>query len=210
MPIESIKNQLKEGWHIFISQVAISGYTYSRVFAVGLFTNNTITGYYSIAEKLMNVVQTFPLGSIVQALYPRLTKIYSENKQRAVNLMNKFQKLTTLSCLIGLPVVYFLSPWIIKIIAGEPYPEVILAFRLLLIAIFFINANAFRVNFLLISSRDNIYSRIHIIMGVVGLFLTFLMTYLFSFIGTAVSIAIISFFVLILTIKYLPKENLEN
>jgi len=207
--LESIKNQLKEGWHIFIAQVAISGYTYSRTFAVGLFTNNTITGYYAIAEKLMNVIQTFPLGSITQSLYPRISKIYTENKQKAINLMKRFQKFTILVYLIWLPIIYFLSPLLIKIIAGEPYPEVILAFRLLLLAIFFINANAFRVNFLLISGRDNIYSKIHIIMGIIGLFLTFLMTYFFSFVGTATSIIIISFFVLILTIKYLLKENLK-
>jgi len=207
--LENIKYQLKEGWHIFIAQVAVSGYTYSRTFAVGLFTNNTITGYYAIAEKLMNVIQTFPLGSITQSLYPRISKIYTENKQKAINLMKRFQKFTTLAYLIGLPIVYFLSPWLIKIITGEPYPEVILALRLLLLAIFFINANAFRVNFLLISGRDNIYSKIHIIMGIIGLFLTFLMTYFFSFVGTAISIIIISSFVFILTIKYLSKENLK-
>ena len=126
--LESIKHQLKEGWHIFIAQVAISGYTYSRTFAVGLFTNNTITGYYAIAEKLMNVIQTFPLGSITQSLYPRISKIYTENKQKAINLMKRFQKFTILVYLIWLPIIYFLSPLLIKIIAGEPYPEVILAF----------------------------------------------------------------------------------
>lgn len=199
--LESIKYQLKEGWHIFVSQVAISGYTNSRIFAVGLFTNNTVTGYYTIAEKLMNVVQTFPLGSLTQSLYPRLSKIYSESKERALSLMKKFQNFTTVGYLIGLPIVYFLAPWIVKLIAGNPYPEVILAFRLLLLAVFFINANAFRVQFLLVSGKDNVYLKIHIIMGVVGLLLTFLMTYFFSFIGTAISLITIEFIVLILTIR---------
>ena len=199
--LESIKNQLKEGWHIFVSQVAISGYTNSRIFAVGLFTNNTITGYYTIAEKLMNIVQVFPLASLMQSLYPRLSKIYSESKERALRLMKKFQNFTTVGYLIGLPIVYFLAPWIVKLIAGDPYPEVILAFRLLLLAVFFINANAFRVQFLLVSGKDNVYLKIHIIMGVVGLLLTFLMTYLFSFIGTAISLITIEFIVLILTIR---------
>jgi len=199
--VADIKHQLREGWYIFISQVAISGYTSSRLFAVGLFTDNTITGYYAIAEKLMGVVQTFPLASLVQALYPRLSKIYSESKERATSLMNRFQNLTTIAYLIGLPIVYFLAPLIIKIIAGEPCPEVILAFRLLLLAAFFINANAFRVHFLLVSGKDDVYSRIHVIMGIGGLILTFLMTYFFSFIGTAISIIIIEFVVLILTIR---------
>jgi PST family polysaccharide transporter len=200
--LASVKHQLKEGWYIFISQVAISGYSSSRLFAVGLFTDNIITGYYAIAEKLMNVVQTFPLASLLQSLYPRLSKIYSESKEQAISLMNKFQNLTTLAYLVGLPIVCFLTPWVIKIISGKPYPEVILAFRLLLLAIFFINANTFRVHFLLISGKDHVYLRIHVIMGVGGLFLTFLMTYFFSFVGTSISIIIIGFIVLVLTLKY--------
>lgn len=200
--VADIKYQLKEGWYIFISQVAISGYTSSRLFAVGLFTDNTITGYYAIAEKLMNVVQTFPLASLVQSLYPRLSNIYPESKERARSLMNRFQNFTIIIYLIGLPIIYFLAPLIIKLIAGEPYPEVILAFRLLLFAIFFINANAFRVHFLLVSGEDSLYSRIHVLMGIGGFILTFLMTYFFSFIGTVISLIAISFIVLILTLRY--------
>lgn len=198
----SLIHQLKEGWYIFISQVAISGYNSSRLFAVGLFTDNTITGYYAIAEKLMNVVITFPLASLLQSLYPRLTKIYSENKERAIRLMNKFQSITTIAYLIGLPVLYFLAPWVIKIISDEPYPETILSFRLLLLAVFFISANAFRVHFLLISGKDDVYLKIHTIMGIGGLILIFLMTYFFSFVGTCISIIIIELIVLILTIKH--------
>jgi len=205
--LESIKNQLKEGWHIFIAQVAISGYTYSRTFAVGLFTNNTITGYYAIAEKIMNVIQTFPLSSVTQALYPRLSKIYSENKKRAFNLVKRFQKFTTFIYLIGLPIVCFLVPWLVEIVAGKPYPETILILRLLLLAIFFINSNAFRVNFLLISGKHSIYSKLHIIAGLIGSILTFFMTYFFSFKGTAVSAIITEFLVLIITIYYSKKLN---
>ena len=198
----SLIHQLKEGWYIFISQVAISGYNSSRLFAVGLFTDNTITGYYAIAEKLMNVVITFPLASLLQSLYPRLSKIYSENKERAIRLMNKFQSITTIAYLSGLPVLYFLAPWVIKIISDEPYPETILSFRLLLLAVFFISANAFRVHFLLISGKDDVYLKIHTIMGIGGLILIFLMTYFFSFVGTCISIIIIELIVLILTIKH--------
>jgi len=198
----SLIHQLKEGWYIFISTIAISGYTSSRLFAVGLFTDNTITGYYAIAEKLMNVVQTFPLASLVQSLYPRLSNIYSESKEHARSLMNRFQNLTTIIYLIGLPIIYFLAPLIIKVVAGYPYPEAILAFRLLLFAIFFTNANAFRVHFLLVSGKYSVYSRIHVIMGIGGFILTFLMTYFFSFIGTVISLIAIEFIILILTLKY--------
>jgi len=77
---QQIIHQLKEGWHIFVSTVAISLYSTSRVFIVGIFTNNIITGYYAMAEKLMNIFQTFPLLSFLQTVYPRLSEIYQKDK----------------------------------------------------------------------------------------------------------------------------------
>jgi PST family polysaccharide transporter len=70
--LKELKRQLKEGWHIFISTVAISLYTISNTFILGLFTNNAIVGYYAAAERIVKAVQGL-LGPISQTLYP-LTK----------------------------------------------------------------------------------------------------------------------------------------
>jgi PST family polysaccharide transporter len=198
---ENIKHQLKEGWHIFISQVFITGYTNSRIFAVGLFSpNNAITGYYAIAEKLMGIVQTFPLVSVIQTLYPRLSKIYAENKLKAKFIADKLQRYTTIAYLIICITFFVIAPKVVEIITGSHYVETILAFRLLLIAVLFINANAFRVNFLLVSDNADIFAKIHLVMGTVGSIMVFLFCYFFSYIGTAISIILIELIVLIQTI----------
>jgi len=49
--LESIKYQLKEGWHLFTSNIAISLYTTSNTFILGLFTNNTIVGILFQAQR---------------------------------------------------------------------------------------------------------------------------------------------------------------
>lgn len=46
-----IIHQLREGWYIFISTVAISLYSISNTFILGLFASNTIVGYYAGAKK---------------------------------------------------------------------------------------------------------------------------------------------------------------
>ncbi|MDP2938754.1 MAG: polysaccharide biosynthesis C-terminal domain-containing protein [Candidatus Omnitrophota bacterium] len=66
-----------------------------------------------------------------------------------------------------------------------------LSLRLLLISVFFVSANAFRVQFLLVCGKTHIYSRIHIIMAMIGLPLIFLLIYSFSYIGAAVATAVI-------------------
>jgi len=180
-----IKLELKTGWDIFISTIAINTYTTTRIFAVGLLTNNTITGYYSIAEKITGVIQTFPLASLSQAIYPRISNIFAKSKSRAQNLMHKVQHSTTLTYLLVIPVIFFISPFIVKIACGKVFPEVVISLKMLLLSVFFISANAFKVQFLLVCGRPDIYARIHILAALLGLPLIFIFIYYFSFLGAA-------------------------
>lgn len=198
---EKIKDEFMGGWDVFISIVAINAYTTTRIFAVGLLTNNIITGYYSIAERISGFIQTFPLDSLSQAIYPRISKIFAESEERALRLMRKIQNNTTISYLIILPAVCLLSPWIVKAICGTEYKEVILSTRLLLASVFFIVANAFKVQFLLVCGRADIYSKIHVLIAAIGLPLIFILIYFFSYIGAAFSTIILEGIIFTLTSK---------
>jgi len=180
-----IKQELKTGWEVFISVVAINTYTTTRIFAVGLLTNNIITGYYSIAEKITGIIQTFPLTALAQAIFPRLSRIYARSKKQALNLMHKVQHSTTLIYLLTIPVIFFTSPSIVKLACGTKFPEVVISLKLLLLSVFFISANAFKVQFLLVCGRPDIYSRIHIFAALLGLPLIFVFIHYFSFLGAA-------------------------
>ena len=188
---KNIRRQLDAGWNIFISNIAINTYTTTRVFTVGLLTNNTITGFYSVAERIAGLFQTFPLASFSQAIFPRLSKIFHKNKLKAFKIMQRIQQITINISLICLPVIFIFSHLIVRIVCGGDYQNTVLSLRLLLISVFFVSANAFRVQFLLVCGKTHIYSRIHIIMAMIGLPLIFLLIYSFSYIGAAVATAVI-------------------
>jgi PST family polysaccharide transporter len=184
---KNIRQQLRAGWDIFISIAAINAYTTTRVFAIGLLTNNTITGFYSVAEKIANLCQTFPLVSFSQALFPRLSRIFHKNKNRALEIMQRIQHITINIALICLPLIFIFAHLIVRIACGRDYPTTVLSLRLLLVSVFFISANAFRVQFLLVCGKTHIYSRIHVIMAMIGLPLIFLLIYSFSYVGAAIA-----------------------
>jgi len=204
---ENIRKQLRAGWDIFISIVAINAYTTTRIFTVGLLTNNTITGFYSIAERIAGLMQTFPLTSFSQALFPRLSKIFRKNKKKAIEIMLKVQHITINISLIFLPVVFIFAHLVVRLVCGGEYPETVSSLRFLLISVFFVIANAFRVQFLLVCGKTHIYSRIHVVMALVGLPLIFLLTYSFSYIGTAIATVIIE--AGIFTISYITVKRLS-
>ena len=201
----SIRQELKTGWNIFISVVAINSYTASRVFAIGLFTNNTITGYYSIAERIVGFIQGFPLGSLSQAVYPRLNKIFARNQTRALQLMRKIQNSVMIGYLIILPILFFQTPLLVRIACGKFYPQVDIALSLLMISIFFVCANAFRVQFLLVCGRTDLYSKLHLTAAMVGLPLIFILTFYFSYVGAALSTLIIEVGVVLATFHLVKK-----
>jgi len=195
------RQQFKAGWHVFSSIVAINAYTVTRIFAVGLLTNNTLTGYYSIAERIANAIQTFPLDSFSQAIYPRLSKIFQKNKKKALDFMGKIQRVATGGFIITLPIIFLLAPGIIRVVCGTEYKEVILALRLLLLSVFFVGANAFRVQFLLVCARADIYAKLHVIAALAGVPLIFLLIYYFSYWGAALATVITEVGILIATIQ---------
>ena len=196
-----IANELKTGWSIFISVVSINAYTATRIFAVGLLTNNILTGYYAIAEKIATAFQTFPLDSLSQAIYPRLSNIFVKNKRRAFRLMNKIQDSTALMFILIIPLAILASPLITKVACGLRYPEVISSLRILLIGVFFVAINAFRIQFLLVSGRPNIYSRIHFLAALAGLPLIFIFIFYFSFLGAALATVAIEAGIFVTTLR---------
>ncbi len=182
-----IRHQLMAGWNIFISVMAINAYTNTRVFAVGLLTNNSITGFYSIAEKIANAVQTFPLSAFSQAIFPRLSKIFHKSPAKAFEIMGEIQKITVIVSLICLPVIFLCAPNIIQLVCGASYPRAAFCLQLLLVSVFFISANAFRVQFLLVAGHTDTYSRIHITMAALGLPLILALIFMFSYAGAAMA-----------------------
>jgi len=188
---KNIREEMRAGWQLFISIVAINAYTATRVFAVGLLTNNTITGYYSVAERIANFIQSFPLYSFTQAVYPRLNKVFLKNKERAAKIMPKVQKISTVGFLICLPILFYFSPLITRLICGEPFNAVTTTLRILLISILFVGANAFRVQYFLICGRIDLYAKLHLTAALIGLPLVFILLYLFSYTGVAISTIVI-------------------
>ncbi|MGB9680690.1 MAG: flippase [Minisyncoccia bacterium] len=138
--ISAIKHQLQEGWHIFISTAVISLYTTSNAFILGLFTNNTIVGYYSAAEKIVKAAQGL-LAPVSQTVYPYFSKLYSENKIKAKQLLKKILKAVGSVTLLLSILLSILAPLIVRIILGPAYLESIWVFRILIFTFFAIGVN---------------------------------------------------------------------
>lgn len=69
-----ILHELKNGWHIMTSTLAVSSYIYVNVIVLRLFYSDTVVGYYSVAEKIISATRQI-LAVYFQAIYPQVCRL---------------------------------------------------------------------------------------------------------------------------------------
>lgn len=128
---QSLKNitlHFKDSTQFFLSRVAVSIYTSANTFVLGIFTDNTMVGYYSIAEKLYQAMQGL-YGPITQAVYPYVAK------QKNIRIFKKIFYSVVLLNIIGTIILFFGADYLFMILFGKDFGvESVNVFQLLLIA----------------------------------------------------------------------------
>ena len=195
------RTQLKNGFHTFVSYVAMSSYSSTRTFVLGLLAGPKITGYYAIAERIGSMLQAFPLHAFIAAAYPRLCAMFARDPNGSYRLTMRLQRYATWVYAASVPVCWYLAPYIIRIAAGTTYLETVLALRLIVISNFFWNANLFRLRFLLVSGRYSDYSKVYVVTGILGSASALAGAALFSYLGPPVTAIVLNAAVLAWTIS---------
>ena len=204
-----IKHQLKEGWYIFISTVAISLYTISNTFILGLFTNNTIVGYYSAAEKLIKAAQGL-LTPISQTIYPHISKLVKESKKEALRFVRQITFLIGgISFIISITIFIF-ADLIVKIFLGNQYIESVFVLRILSFLPFIVAlSNIFGIQTMLTFNYKKAFSKILIIASFINILLAFILVPFYQHIGISLAVLISEIFVTVSMFLYLHKKGIK-
>ena len=125
---ETIMIHFKDSSQFFLSRLAASLYTTANAFVLGIFTNNTMVGYYSIAEKLYMGMQSL-YGPMAQTLYPYVAK------QRNITLFKKIFFNVVFINIIGVVFLYLFGESIFSLLFTQEIGlESITVFYILLVA----------------------------------------------------------------------------
>jgi PST family polysaccharide transporter len=107
-----------KGWHIFLSKLAVTLYSSSNIFVLGLFTNHLLVGYYAIAYKVVSALVS--LGDIVnQVIFPFLSKKWTESRVLYYNIFYKFLKGILLGMFFLSLILFFLAQDIVFMLSGQ-------------------------------------------------------------------------------------------
>lgn len=200
--IKTIKDYFRDGWHTFTSQFGINLYRNTNVFILGLLANETIVAYYSIAEKLLNVIQGLqqPLG---QALFPFLSKKYSlVSKKKAFFLIFNYSKYIFGVYVVITAVVYLLSKLIIELLVGSLDVNALINFRIIIVVVIIGGLNYyFGVLGLITMNLKKEFSNAVMITGIFNLLICSVFVSFFQDIGASIALVLSESLLLFLILK---------
>lgn len=205
--IESIRENLFEGWSLFLSTIGMNLYRESNVVILGIVSGYTTVGLYSPAEKLIKGIQSFT-NIIVTALYPHFSKQINRNGRQGYSSFLRIGKLLAIIFCIGAILIMLLSPYIINAYIGTGYYSTVIDFRILSLVILFGGINYYYgivglVNF----NKQSLFNQFVWISGIIGISASFLLSYFFNDIGAAIAMVFAELFLCILIFSKFKKVS---
>ena len=202
-------HQLKEGWHVFVSNVMTSVYTISNTFILGFVANDTIVGYYSSAEKVVRAVASI-ISPIVQTIYPYLSKALDESKEKAMWILNRVFLLITvlmggLSILVG-----FGAKILVDVALGQEYENIIPLIQILSVLPIVLGwANVFGILTMINFNYKKELSYIYIAASILSIILMIILIPQFLEYGTAINVIVTETFATTLMALFIRKKGLH-
>lgn len=204
---EILIEQLKDGWHIFLSRIYVNIYTTTNTFLLGVMTNNLIVGYYSVAAK---IVEAF--NSVFQpannALYPYMSKLYHDNVKKFYELVRQMNIVYFVMAVCILTGAFFLGKFAIEVVNGKFDQEIYVIYNILIFKTLVSPYAYFFSNVFINQNRKAQYLKVVKYTFVANLLSVPVCVYFFSGVGMAFAVLFVSVFHVWLFLRF--KLNAEE
>jgi PST family polysaccharide transporter len=205
---EEIKVQLKSGWNIFQSMIAINIYTTSNTFILGLFASETVVGYYAAADKIRMAFQGIQ-SVLSQTVFPYVNSLVKQSYEKYILFINR---LLRLEFVIGFSVSLFLfifSYQLTDLILGNKFEvsgellRIISALPLLISL-----SNVFGIQIMIPLGYDKSFNWIITLSALLHIILLLVLIPKYFAIGTSIAVVITEVVVTLLTYLFVQKKKI--
>lgn len=179
---KDIKIQVKESFNIFILDFIPNLYNAFTIFLLGVLTNNTLVGYYSVVYKISSAT-TMIITILRNITFPYLNKNFMYFKKVKVLLISTGIILTLILILF--------NEYLIKIFVGNTNSEIEILLYIISISPFLISLTAsYGTNFLLVKKLDKSYKKIVIVGSIIGFISSFILIEYYNVVGAVLTLVI--------------------
>ena len=205
---EEIKSQLKSGWNIFQSMIAINVYTTSNTFILGLFASETIVGYYAAADKIRMAFQGVQ-SVLAQTVFPHVNSLVKESYEKFILFIKRLLKLEVI---IGFSIsllLFIFSPQLVKLLLGEKFVTSGELLRIISVLPVLISlSNIFGIQIMLPLGYDRAFNRIISSAALLHILLLIVIVPAYFAIGTSIAVVITESVVTLLTFLFVMRKKI--
>lgn len=200
-----IKRLVMESSSLFVSNFAVTLYTSSNVFILGLFTGNAIVGVFSSMEKIILAIKNV-YTPLYQAIYPWLSK--QQDKAKVINIKKLTPFILVMGILITLVILIFGKSILHIIYDNELIESYYIIFKILsLIAVFSGVSMLYNSLFFPAIKKYKLRMNIMIVAGIVNLLISLYLVKHYGIYGITISVTFTELLLLLLGYYYFKKYS---
>lgn len=204
-----MREQLVEGWHVFLSQVSVSLYSASNIFILGLLSTNVQVGYFVGINKIIQIIKSM-INPITQSLFPYVNRKMDDSKEGALDFIKKISFPLALLFSVCSLVFFILAPLIVRIILGTEFEPAIIILRVMsFIPLFVILSNIMGIQVMLPLQYKKQFSNIILIAGIINVLLLFVLIPQYEALGVGISVLLTEMFVTVTMFVFLKRRNIN-
>ncbi|ACF14519.1 polysaccharide biosynthesis protein [Chloroherpeton thalassium ATCC 35110] len=195
---KTIKYYLFDGWDIFVSRVFGAMYRNSNVVILGFLTNNMFVGYYSIAEKIIKILQSMQ-DVFGNALFPFLGRKNDDDKSAFLKLNNRYIKYIVFLYAVMTILLFSYSDFLSLLFFGDYNDNVILNVKIMSLVVFIGGMNYYYGILGLVSmGYKKEFSNYVVVIGVLNFALCYFFVAMYQDLGAVIAFVVSECLLLIL------------
>lgn len=141
-PLHEASSQLRNSWHIFISNISVSLYTTTTIIILGIFTNNSTVGNFSAAERIVTAAKSI-FVPISQAIYPISSERFSKNIESGISFVKRALVVVGSLMLLASIILFIFADTAVFLLLGPEFSDAILPLRIMAFVPFFVCVSNF-------------------------------------------------------------------
>jgi PST family polysaccharide transporter len=185
-PLGVLRREMANGWHLFLSKMAITLYTTSNIVILGLLTDYTFVAYYAAGDKIVRAASDGLLAPLSQAIFPHIGRLAAQSKQAALRFAARVVTLSGAATLAISAGLFLAAPYLAGFVMREKVAEGVGVIRVLSPLPFVIAlSNLFGIQIMVNFGLKQMLTRILIAAGVLNVILAVLLAGPLKHIGVA-------------------------
>ena len=207
---ELIKTLISDGGYLFFSSIVTNIYTTTGIVMLGALSTKVDVGFYTSAQKLMDVSKSIILMPISQIIFPILSKKFGESKELGIYAVKKIIPLFILISISFLIFINLFNDYIVLILFGDKFLPITTLVSILSVGLFAVFFGVFIGGQVMLNlGMDSAFLKIQVYIAVFSLVLNFFFIKVGGGIVTSIIWTISEVIISLYQIIYLKRKGVE-